>query len=361
MAENQPVRTVRYEEQSIMTPLETDPLVPQKATTGVTPKPVSTGMKLVASLKVAMVLATALIVAIYYLRTDMPSKALQLERGSKINIMSLGYQAYIGTNNEKVVITDSVPHVHSTTLEIFHSGGDCMRLRSLDGKWLRWDRSTNTVKADSTTANQATQFEFVRQGSVTDQSLFDKNEYVQMKVCRQSLWWEVRTATTLDSANTWLEVFIVAQDPSKRNYNTRKLTASKRSAQQTVQKPLSHTNTKQAKITVSAEEDVPADANNSRDHHRRELSKEPSSITDDSATQEHEAQPHNSTQPQPPAQAAPPPPPRENYGGEGGLFRIEVVEPVRGVNLGGSFIPEIWMNPSFSNYTGLHWAGSLCK
>lgn len=43
------------------------------------------------------------------------------------------------------------------------------------------------------------------------------------------------------------------------------------------------------------------------------------------------------------------------------LFRVHTVEPIHGVNFGGWFIPEIWMNPSFSNYTGLHWAGSLCK
>eukprot|EP01032_Pedospumella_encystans_P020580 gene20580-23376_t len=43
------------------------------------------------------------------------------------------------------------------------------------------------------------------------------------------------------------------------------------------------------------------------------------------------------------------------------LFRVHTVEPIHGVNLGGWFIPEIWMNPSFSNYTGLHWAGSLCN
>jgi len=43
------------------------------------------------------------------------------------------------------------------------------------------------------------------------------------------------------------------------------------------------------------------------------------------------------------------------------LFRIEAVTPMHGVNLGGWFIPEIWMNPSFSNYTGLGWAASLCN
>jgi hypothetical protein len=43
------------------------------------------------------------------------------------------------------------------------------------------------------------------------------------------------------------------------------------------------------------------------------------------------------------------------------VFRLYQPYQIRGVNLGGWFIPEIWMNPSFSNYTGLHWAGSLCK
>ena len=43
------------------------------------------------------------------------------------------------------------------------------------------------------------------------------------------------------------------------------------------------------------------------------------------------------------------------------IFRIEQVVPVHGVNLGGWFIPEIWMNPSFSKYTDLGWAGSLCR
>lgn len=323
-----------------MQALETDRLVPKKTSAGGAGKPMSTGMKLVASLKVVMVLAAAIFVAVLYLRADMPSKAMKLERGSKINIMSLGYQAYIGTSNDKVVISDSTPRVHSSTFEIFHSGTDCIRLRNLEGKWLRWDHPTNTVKADSTIANQATQFEFVRQGSVTDQSLFDKNEYVQMKVCRQSLWWEVRTTATADSLDTFLEIFIVAQDPSKRNFNTRKLTTNRRK---------SHVSKKVPANSVQAEN---ADTSVNQDHHGRELSKDLSS--GDPSTSSHSKQPQLSPQSQQPQQA------QQHYG-ESGLFRIEVVEPIRGVNLGGSFIPEIWMNPSFSNYTGLHWAGSLCK
>ena len=52
--------------------------------------------------------------------------------------------------------------------------------------------------------------------------------------------------------------------------------------------------------------------------------------------------------------------------GRGGLFEPSVFEVVempqwRGVNLGGWFIPEVWMNPAFFNGTGLGWGGSVCS
>ena len=43
------------------------------------------------------------------------------------------------------------------------------------------------------------------------------------------------------------------------------------------------------------------------------------------------------------------------------IFQIEKVEQVKGVNLGGWFIPEVWMDPWFFADTGLGWGGSLCK
>lgn len=42
------------------------------------------------------------------------------------------------------------------------------------------------------------------------------------------------------------------------------------------------------------------------------------------------------------------------------VFEASEVQQWRGVNLGGWFIPEVWMNPSFYNGTGLGWGGSLC-
>jgi len=51
---------------------------------------------------------------------------------------------------------------------------------------------------------------------------------------------------------------------------------------------------------------------------------------------------------------------------EEGLFEPSVFEVIelpqwRGVNLGGWFIPEVWMNPAFFNDTGLGWGGSVCS
>jgi hypothetical protein len=42
-------------------------------------------------------------------------------------------------------------------------------------------------------------------------------------------------------------------------------------------------------------------------------------------------------------------------------FTVEPVKPIRGVNLGGWFIPEYWMMPSFYKNSGLKWGASLCS
>ena len=43
------------------------------------------------------------------------------------------------------------------------------------------------------------------------------------------------------------------------------------------------------------------------------------------------------------------------------LFRVSKQRAVRGVNLGGLFIPEVWMQPGFFQGSGLGWSGSLCR
>jgi len=42
-------------------------------------------------------------------------------------------------------------------------------------------------------------------------------------------------------------------------------------------------------------------------------------------------------------------------------FEVVPVNFIMGVNLGGWFIPEVWMVPSFFNGSGLGWGGSLCR
>ena len=42
------------------------------------------------------------------------------------------------------------------------------------------------------------------------------------------------------------------------------------------------------------------------------------------------------------------------------IWSVHLLRLQQGVNLGGYFIPEVWMNPSFYQGTGLGWSGSLC-
>lgn len=42
------------------------------------------------------------------------------------------------------------------------------------------------------------------------------------------------------------------------------------------------------------------------------------------------------------------------------IYELITIPEVRGVNLGGWFIPEVWMTPSFFSGSGLGWGGSLC-
>jgi hypothetical protein len=42
-------------------------------------------------------------------------------------------------------------------------------------------------------------------------------------------------------------------------------------------------------------------------------------------------------------------------------FKVNYYQPLIGVNLGGWFLPEVWMNPSFFNESHLGWGASLCR
>jgi hypothetical protein len=43
------------------------------------------------------------------------------------------------------------------------------------------------------------------------------------------------------------------------------------------------------------------------------------------------------------------------------LFQLNPITPVKGVNLGGWFIPEFWMNPTFFAKSPFGWGNSLCR
>jgi hypothetical protein len=43
------------------------------------------------------------------------------------------------------------------------------------------------------------------------------------------------------------------------------------------------------------------------------------------------------------------------------VFQVHIIEPLKGVNLGGWFIPEYWMNPTFFQKSPFGWGSALCR
>mgnify|MGYP006195731089 CR=1 FL=1 len=201
-------------------------------------------------------------------------------RGKNIQLQSEKHEFYVRINPAatNLLLTEKIPWLHGSTFEPFSDGSNCVRLRSLNGKWLALDRVTGGITPSAADPFHATQFQFVH---TNEKKGKHKGQQTKIRVCKEDLWWQVVSRTE--------------GPPNSPPY-----------------------------LTIQAK---PAG--------RRSLHLLGSSVS---------LRAHSSREYVP-----------EN------IFRVHSVEPIHGVNLGGWFIPEIWMNPTFSNYTGLHWAGSLCK
>lgn len=182
----------------------------------------------------------------------------------------------------KLLLTDTFPRVQSSTFEV-HSHGECFKLKSLSGKWLRFDPNEGNIGADAVSSIDATLLVAVaatKEVNVTSESGLYSSNGVKSKQDSNSIMLKVC------ERNYWLQ---------------------------------------QEGISVSVKE-------------HSSSSFFTSSPSRDINTDEYEYTQMNAT-----------------------VFQIEIVEQIKGVNLGGWFIPEVWMDPWFFADTGLGWGGSLCK
>ena len=282
-----------------------------------------------------------LIIAVLYSKhSSSVSVPLRLGRGTKIHIASSKYNYYLRVSSQSLALTETIPWLHGSTFEAFYVNGSsssCYRLRTMYGTWLRADGLNGVVSAESVDLKTGTLFESVR-STESDNS----SNLVQLKVCNESTWLQVSEKMMFNygaNATSKPNLQLVAVDRSKerRNYISDMVGSGSGSG---------------GVGGISGSKDIaphqqefkPAlrTADNSVGHITNMVSHA------ESKTESKTTESNTET-----AGIA--------YALRSSTFRVEEVQDIRGVNLGGWFIPEIWMTPSFSNYTGLHWSGSLCK
>jgi len=186
----------------------------------------------------------------------------------------------------KLLLTDTFPRVQSSTFEV-HSHGECFKLKSLSGKWLRFDPNEGNIGADAISSLDATLLVAVAAKPVNITNENENNHIYSSNGVKINRGDSMPIMLKVCERNYWLQ---------------------------------------QEGISVIVKE------------HSSPSFFSPSSSGSNLNTDEYEYAEVNAT-----------------------VFLIEKVEQIKGVNLGGWFIPEVWMDPWFFADTGLGWGGSLCK
>lgn len=272
---------------------------------------------------IAVLSLLVLSITYFVLYTSNPGSTIQLEHLSKIYLSSTKYQRYVRVSggsssadslNHKLVLTEDIPWLHGSTFEVYNSNSSlnkCFRLRTAWKRWLRIDAQTDVLKADAESQWDGTLFEAISYStfqSGTYRTDDDSHQLMVFKQCEGDKLLEV-----VEHAKAEGELTIT-------DASDRPLQVVLRSFQK----------------LLSAEYvyNHPSRLDDRQFSYLRYSGVKLFSVKSFSPFQRSDL---------------------------GSVFKVTKVKHMRGVNLGGWFIPEIWMNPDFSSWTGLGWAGSLCR
>ena len=237
---------------------------------------------------------------------------LSLSEGTKIYLSSLQHSLYVRSDKEGLYLTDSIPWAHGSAFEVYPYDENCFQLRSSSNTWVRFDYRTGDLLNDGIIKTEGTYFSLVKASpsSILDNpSITREGRPIHLKVCHQELWFEVQGTSSLDHRRT-----------SEPQIPALKVALTKQSLESTA---IFKSFRQNEKSTKSATESLRTAATE-----RAAASAAASTTT------------------------------IKNFGS---VFYMEEVPTIYGVNLGGWFIPEVWMNPALYNGTGLGWGGSLCR
>lgn len=278
---------------------------------------------------IAVLSLLVLSITYFVLYTSNPGSTIQLEHLSRIYLSSTKYQRYVRVSggsssssssansnslNHKLVLTEDIPWLHGSTFEVYNSNSSlnkCFRLRTAWKRWLRIDAQTDVLKADAESQWEGTLFEAISYSTFESGTYRTDDHSHQLMVFKQC------------EGDGMLEVVEHAKAESElviTDASQRPLQVVLRSYQKLLSAEYVYNN--------------PSRVDDRQFSYLRFSGVKLFSVKSFSQFQRSDL---------------------------GSVFKVTKVKHMRGVNLGGWFIPEMWMNPDFSSWTGLGWAASLCR
>eukprot|EP01039_Chlorochromonas_danica_P011177 gene11177-12462_t len=271
--------------------------------------------------------------------------ASALPHKSRIFLFSPRFMRYVRFEKSSLLLTETLPWQHGSTLEVHRSSlQSCFQLKTMANLWLRLDSASSEVRADGFSRMDGSYFAAIGMGRGAGPE--GGGQAVALKICRQPLWLEAGGQ----------DLAIVSFKDSNSSASPGPPPPPPVSSQLTVKlsRSLSGSQLRSARSP-------PATSHSHRQHHDKDNREEAHHRHDKEVDKEKEKEEK-----------------RRKRGDEakvdGGdkeeemvdnayqpfLFSIQPAPRIQGVNLGGWFIPEVWMNPSFFAGSGLGWSGSLC-
>lgn len=281
-------------------------------------------LHLISCCSIAVLSMLVLSITYFVLYTSNPGSIVQLEHLSRINLSSTKYQRCVRVSggssssadglNHNLVLTEDIPWLHGSTFEVYNSNSSlnkCFRLRTSWKRWLRIDAQTDVLKADAESQWDGTLFEAISYSTFQSGTYRTDDHSHQLMVFKQCEGDGLLEVVEHGKAEGELAI----TDPSQRPLQVVLRSYQKLSNAEYVYNHPSRLDGRQFSYMRYSGVKLFSMKSFSQ-FQRRDL---------------------------------------------GSVFKVTKVKHTRGVNLGGWFIPEMWMNPAFSSWTGLGWDGSLCR